>query len=91
MNPKDRLHAIENHLIKALTPETISVIDDSKHHAGHAGAAGGAGHFTVKIISAAFKGKSLIERHRMVYQALNEMLDRDIHALQIEAKTPDEL
>lgn len=90
MNPKDRPHAIECRLDQALHPTTLSIIDDSASHAGHAGAASGAGHFTVKITSTAFEGKSMIERHRMVYQALSDMLDIDIHALQIQANTPSD-
>ncbi|MCB1827830.1 MAG: BolA family transcriptional regulator [Coxiellaceae bacterium] len=90
MNPEDRLRAIEYNLIKALQPETLTVEDDSAAHVGHTGAASGAGHFTVKIISSSFEGKSLIERHRLVYDAVNELLETDIHALRIDAKTPAE-
>lgn len=90
MNPEDRLRAIEYHIIKSLHPETLTVEDDSAAHVGHAGAASGAGHFTVKIISEAFEGKSLVERHRMVYDAVGELLETDIHALRIDAKTPVE-
>jgi len=91
MNSKDRLCAIEHQLIKALHPKTLTVKDDSTDHIGHAGAASGAGHFTVKIISGAFEGKSLVERHRMVYDAVSELLETDIHALRIEAKAPTEM
>ena len=90
MTNEERLRAIEYHLIKALHPETLTVQDDSADHIGHAGADTGAGHFTVKIIAKAFEGKSLVERHRMVYEAISAMLETDIHALKIDAKTPAE-
>lgn len=84
MNNETRTQKIERLLIEALQPTALEVIDDSAAHVGHAGAAGGAGHFTVKITSHAFKNKSLIEQHQLVYQALNTMLPDDIHALSIE-------
>jgi len=91
MNSEDRLHAIEQQLMKTLHPTTLTVEDDSAKHRGHIGAAQGAGHFTVTISSAIFEGKSSIERHRMVYAALNELLKTEIHALRIEAKSPTEI
>jgi len=68
----------------------VSVRDDSARHAGHAGARDGAGHFQVHIESQAFTGRSRLERHRLVYEALAEMLPREIHALSIEAVSPDD-
>lgn len=90
MKSENRLRAIEYQLIKNLHPDTLTVEDDSAQHVGHPGAATGAGHFTVKIISKAFEGKSLVERHRMVYEAVNDLLKTDIHALKIDAKAPNE-
>lgn len=89
MNSEERLRAIEYYLIKSLHPEALTVEDDSADHAGHAHE--GAGHFTVKVVADAFEGKSLVERHRMVYDAVSELLEADIHALRIEAKTPSEI
>lgn len=60
-------------------------------HAGHAGAAGGGGHFSVSIVSDKFSGKSMIERHRAVYLAVNDMMPAEIHALSIKALAPDEI
>jgi BolA family transcriptional regulator, general stress-responsive regulator len=87
INNSARTAKIEHLLNTALHPTTLQVIDDSAAHAGHAGhagTAGGAGHFTVIISSAAFQGKSLIEQHQLVYQALAEMLPDEIHALSIK-------
>ena len=91
MNNSERLRAIEYLLIKALHPTTLTVDDDSAQHAGHAGASTGAGHFSVSIVSASFEGQSLVERHRLVYEAIDDLMDSDIHALKINAKTPAEV
>ena len=90
LNPQ-RVERIRALLTDALAPETIEVVDDSHKHAGHAGARGGQGHFSVDIVSAAFAGKLPLARHRMVYAALGGMMQTDIHALAIRARTPDEL
>ena len=75
----------------ALQPVALEVIDDSHRHAGHEGARDGRGHFTVRITSEAFAGKAPLARHRAVYAALGEMMQTDIHALAIEARTPGEV
>ena len=75
-------------LEQALAPVDLDIIDDSHKHVGHAGARGGAGHYSVVIVSARFTGLPLLERHRMVYDALREMMNTDIHALSIQARTP---
>jgi BolA protein len=77
--------------LAALAPVAMEIIDDSHKHAGHAGARDGGGHFRLHIVSAQFAGKSTVARHRMIYSALGEMMRHDIHALNITAKTPDEL
>ena len=89
LNPQ-RVERIRALLTDALAPETIEVVDDSHKHAGHAGARGGQGHFGVDIVSAAFAGKLPLARHRLVYAALGDMMQTDIHALAIRAQTPDE-
>ena len=68
----------------------VAVLDDSARHAGHAGARDGAGHFIVRVESQEFAGRSRLERHRLVYEALAAMLPREIHALNIEAVSPDD-
>jgi BolA family transcriptional regulator, general stress-responsive regulator len=78
---------IERKLRAAFAPMSLQVIDESHHHAGHAGAdARGESHFRVKIEADAFKGKSLVERHRLVNGALAEELKTRVHALAIEAR-----
>ena len=78
--------------LAALAPARLELIDESAQHAGHAGAApGGNTHWRLTIVSAAFAGKPTIARHRMVYQALGELMQHPIHALTISAKSPDEI
>ncbi len=77
-------------LEQAFTAARVSVQDDSARHAGHAGARTGAGHFLVRVESQEFTGRSRLERHRLVYDALAEMLPREIHALNIEAVSPED-
>ena len=75
----------------ALAPLSIELVDDSAKHAGHAGAApGGNTHWNLVIVSAAFAGMPTIARHRMVYQALGDLMQHPIHALAIHARAPDE-
>ena len=91
MNPKDRKKEIERRLEQALEPETLGVEDESHLHVGHAGAKDGRSHFRVLIISPVFEDKSMLERHRMLYRILDDMMRTDIHALAIDAWSPDEL
>jgi BolA protein len=89
-SPAERAALIDTRLRAALAPVvSLEVRDDSAQHAGHAGAAAG-GHFSVTIVSPAFAGKPRVARHRMVYDALAEAMQRGIHALAITALTPDE-
>lgn len=89
LNPL-RVERIRALLTEALAPQSLEVVDDSHKHAGHAGARGGQGHFGVDVVSAAFAGKLPLARHRLVYAALGEMMQTDIHALSIRARTPGE-
>lgn len=82
-----RVERLRTALETALHPTALDIRDDSARHAGHAGAREG-GHFHVTITTAAFKGVSAVERHRMVYAAAAELMGRDIHALSIDARTP---
>ncbi|TFW11482.1 BolA family transcriptional regulator [Massilia arenosa] len=76
--------------LATLDPLELDVRDDSHLHAGHAGAASGAGHFSVKIVSPRFEGQRLVMRHRLVYDAVRDMMHSDIHALAITALAPSE-
>lgn len=86
----DRVSRIREILEAEFSPLHAEIEDDSAAHAGHAGARDGKGHFNVLIISSKFEGKTLIQRHRMVYKALSDMLESDIHALAIKAYTPEQ-
>lgn len=85
-----RIEKIRSALQLALQPQQIEVEDESHLHAGHAGAATGRGHFNVKVVADAFAGQSLIARHRLVYAAVDALMQTDIHALSIRALTPAE-
>ena len=85
-----RVERIRESLQAALEPEYLQVTDDSHKHVGHAGARDGRGHFSVEIVSTVFAGKLPLARHRAVYAALGQMMETDIHALSIQARTPDE-
>lgn len=75
-------------LERAFAPSALEIIDDGARHAGHAAA--GRGHFRVLLVSDAFRGRSRLERHRMVYAALGSLLESSVHALNITARTADE-
>ncbi|HWQ95639.1 MAG TPA: BolA family protein [Gammaproteobacteria bacterium] len=77
--------------LAVLAPEQLEILDESHKHAGHAGARSGGGHFKLTIVSNVFDGKGLLQRHRMVYDALGSAMQTDIHALTIKALTPEEL
>ena len=85
-----RVEAIRSRLTAALQPLHLEISDDSHLHVGHPGAASGGGHYTVEITSAAFAGKPLVRRHRLVYDAVGDMMGSDIHALAIRASIPTE-
>ena len=78
--------------LSALSPARLELLDESAKHAGHAGAApGGNTHWKLTIVSAAFAGNPTVARHRMIYQALGDLMQNPIHALSISAKTPGEI
>jgi len=85
-----RVARIEERLRAALDPVDLEVIDDSHLHAGHAGAADGRGHFTVIVVSERFRGVPVVRRHRLVYEAVGDMMTTDVHALSIQALAPGE-
>ncbi|MGO4700511.1 BolA family protein [Dyella sp. 2RAB6] len=78
---------IRERLQAALAPVELEVADEGHKHAGHANA--GKGHFHVRIVSPVFAGKSPLQRHRMIYAALEGLMDNGIHALSIDARPPD--
>lgn len=84
---EQRVARIRALLEAALSPEHLEVIDESHLHVGHAGARDGRGHFRIRIGCSRFSGKPRLARHRMVYDALGDMMDTDIHALAIEEES----
>ncbi|WP_301102745.1 BolA family protein [Propionivibrio sp.] len=76
--------------LAGLDPLRLELIDDSAKHAGHAGARSGGGHYRLLIVSASFAGKPTLARHRLVYEALGELMRSRIHALSIQSLAPDE-
>ena len=82
---EDRIRAA---LEAAFTPTVLVIEDESAQHRGHAGTRDGKGHFRVRLVAEAFRGQSLIARHRLVYDALAPLLETDIHALSIDARPP---
>lgn len=81
---------IRERLEQAFSPSVLEVIDDSHLHRGHPGAADGRGHFRVRIVSDRFEGLPRLARHRLVYAAVGELMQTDIHALNIEAVSENE-
>ena len=73
-----------------LHPTLVDIHDDSAEHAGHAGAAGGGGHFSLVIVSKAFSGQSRLARHRAVLERVGDLIPHPVHALAIQAYTPEE-
>ncbi|HUX73842.1 MAG TPA: BolA/IbaG family iron-sulfur metabolism protein [Steroidobacteraceae bacterium] len=90
MHRASREQRLREKLQAAFSPQELTIIDDSPRHAGHAGAAGGLGHFRIVIVAAAFQGLTALARHRKVYAAVGDMLETDIHALNVEARAPAE-
>lgn len=85
MDSKHRITLIEERLNKALTPIHLNIIDDSAEHAHHPEAqASGGGHFTIEITSSHFKHKTSIEQHKLIYDALSDLMNTEIHALSIK-------
>lgn len=87
MNRPQRIHAL---LTARLEPLECVVDDESHLHAGHAGAASGGGHYRLRLVSPQFEGLGKVARHRLVYDCLREMMQKEIHALAMTLLTPDE-
>ena len=90
MAESDRIEMIRHCIESELVPSELEIIDESHMYAGHSGH-GGAGHFKVKVISDKFNGQLPLARHRMVYAAVDSLMPAEIHALSINAMTPDEI
>jgi BolA protein len=85
-----REERIRQHLQRTLDPLELIIKDQSQLHIGHEGARDGKGHFDVTVVSQAFAGLNRVQRHRIVYDALRDLLESDIHALRISAYAPSE-
>ena len=88
---KNRITQMEKRLSESLHPISLHIRDDSYLHISHVGAKDGRGHFHITIISERFEKQNQIARHRLIYQALGTLMQTDIHALQIDAKSPSEV
>jgi BolA-like protein 1 len=88
-----RKERIRDSLTRALLPVELEIEDISHLHKGHAGVAGtnGETHFNVRVVSKEFEGKSMLKRHRVIYDLLQDELKTGLHALSIDAKTPSEV
>jgi BolA protein len=88
------MHAVEKAMrerLERLHPSALDLRDESAQHAGHAGSRpSGGSHWQLTIVSEAFRGQSPVARHRMIYEALGDLMERDIHALRIEALAPEQ-
>ena len=85
-----RVERIRTVVQDSFHPIRLEIRDDSAAHVGHAGG-GGKGHFSIRIVSEVFTGKSQLQRHRLVHDALAALLETDIHALALSTKAPDEI
>jgi len=85
-----RVARIEAALRAAFPDAAFTLVDDSHLHRGHAGARDGKGHFRLQIVSTAFAGLLPLARHRRVFAVLKTLMDTDIHALSVDARTPDQ-
>jgi len=88
MSVKDQIH---QRLMESLNAESVEIEDQSHLHAGHAGAASGGGHYDVIVISSAFNDLNTLGRHRLIYGAVDDLMKKEIHALSIQAFSPDEV
>lgn len=87
MNRIDNINAL---LHKNFEPLACQIDDESALHAGHAGAASGGGHYRLRLVSTRFEGLGKVGRHRLVYDCLRELMQKEIHALAMTLLTPSE-
>jgi BolA protein len=90
MRAADTTTALERRLA-SLAPARLEIRDDSDKHVGHAGASSGAGHFSMMIVSEHFLGLTRLARHRAILERVGDLIPYPVHALSIEAYTPDEI
>ena len=88
---EDRMALIDSASRSALKPVSLTIEDESHLHAGHAGAKTGMGHFHVVVVAEAFEGLRMLRRHRLIYDAVGNLMKTDIHDLRIDAKASSEL
>ena len=86
----DTPEVIVSRIREHLSAESVEIEDQSHLHAGHAGAAGGGGHYEVTIVASCFKGLNTLARHRLVYEAVGDLMKKEIHALSIQAYSAEE-
>lgn len=86
----ERVALIRSRLERALAPTLLEIEDESDRHVGHAGARDGRGHFRVRVVSEVFRGLAPLARHRAVHAALDDLFATDIHALAIDARSPEQ-
>jgi len=91
MNTPQRLEAIRGRIEDAVHPEQLIVEDEGHLHVGHEGAKDGRGHFRVFVVAECFNGLSMLKRHRMIYKAMGDLMNSDVHALAIDAYSSDEV
>ena len=84
MTNEQRMQLIHQRLTAALSPHHLKITDNSQQHRGHPGAKSGGGHFSITISAAIFKDKTRVMNHRLVYDAVGDMMGQEIHALQIK-------
>ena len=89
LSPREQ--KINELLQRTLNPASCQLVDESALHAGHAGAKSGGGHYRLLVVSTMFIGQSRVQRHRLVYDCLRDMMHTEIHALAITALTPAEV
>ena len=87
----DTPEVIVSRIREHLSAESVEIEDQSHLHVGHAGAAGGGGHYEVTIVASCFKGLNTLARHRLVYEAVGDLMKKEIHALSIQAYSAEEL
>ena len=87
----ETIDLIVDRLRQELSAESVEIEDQSHLHVGHAGAASGGGHYQVTVVASCFKGLNTLARHRLIYDALNNLIKKEIHALSIQAYSEDEL
>jgi len=90
MSATDRATRLRDRLRDGLAAAHVEVRDDSGQHVWHPGAAGGAGHYDVVVVSTRFSGRDRVARHRLVYDAVGDLMPDEVHALAITAYTPEE-